>query len=171
MDIWQKLISGGLAIIVTLLTYQNTQHKDQIMLLSQEVEALNIGVISSLYMDYNEAFIKNDFSRIASHFQVPVNFAANKKIAKTSNEVVSEYKDMKANIQEGYAYSVINDVTINRQSDNSYLLCADFTRFNKQKEVLFEGRAEYLWVNVAKKGWKMNYLKGIDRGYNQICTK
>ena len=76
---------------------------------------------------------------------------------------------MKATIQEGYAYSVTGDVTIKRQSDNSYLLCADFTRFNKQKEVLFEGRAEYQWINVTDKGWKMNYLKGIDRGSNSIC--
>ena len=78
---------------------------------------------------------------------------------------------MKATIQEGYAYSVTGDVTISRQSDNSYLLCADFTRFNKQKEVLFEGRAEYQWINVPDKGWKMNYLKGIDRGSNPICIQ
>ena len=76
---------------------------------------------------------------------------------------------MKATIQEGYAYSVTGDVTIKRQSDNSYLLCADFTRFNKQKDVLFIGRAEYLWINVPDKGWKMNYLKGIDRDSNSVC--
>lgn len=30
MDIWQKIINGGLAIIVTLLIYQNEQLKDRI---------------------------------------------------------------------------------------------------------------------------------------------
>ena len=90
-------------------------------------------------------------------------------IAETEKDVVERYKVMKATIQEGYAYSVTGDVTIKRQSDDSYLLCADFTRFNKQKEVLFEGRAEYQWINVPDKGWKMNYLKGIDRGSNLVC--
>ena len=35
--------------------------------------------------------------------------------------------------------------------------------------VVFEGRAEYQWINVPDKGWKMNYLKGIDRGSNPNC--
>ena len=168
-DHMQTIINVCFAIFVTVYIIQNDKLNDQVELLSDEVEAANVGLIKTLYSDYNTAFIKNDFSRIASHFEAPVNFASNGIIAETEKDVVERYKVMKATIQEGYAYSVTGDVTIKRQSDNSYLLCADFTRFNKQKEVLFEGRAEYQWINVVDRGWKMNYLKGIDRGSNSSC--
>tara|TARA_B100001778_G_scaffold285173_1_gene251892 strand:+ start:364 stop:846 length:483 start_codon:yes stop_codon:yes gene_type:complete len=148
---------------------QNDKLNEQVELLNKEVEAANIGLIKTLYSDYNTAFIKNDFPRIASHFEAPVNFASDGIIAEKEKDVVERYEVMKATIQEGYAYSITGDVAIKRQSENSYLLCADFTRINKQKEVLFEGRAEYQWINVPDKGWKMNYLKGIDRGSNPNC--
>ena len=165
----QTIINVCFAIFITMYIVQNDKLNDQVESLSEEVEAANVGLLKILYSDYNTAFIKNDFARIASHFEAPVNFASNGIIAQTEKDVVGRYKVMKSTIQEGYAYSVTGDVTIKRQSDNSYLLCADFTRFNKQKEVLFEGRAQYQWINVVDRGWKMNYLKGIDRGSNSAC--
>ena len=165
-DHMQTIINVCFAIFVTVYIIQNDKLNDQVELLSDEVEAVNVGLIKTLYSDYNTAFIKNDFSRIASHFEVPVNFASNGIIAETEKDVIERYKVMKATIQEGYAYSVTGDVTIKRQSDNSYLLCADFTRFNKQKEVLFEERAVYQWDKVADRGRKMNDLQGIERGSN-----
>ena len=168
-DHMQKIINVCLAIFITMYIIQNDKLNEQVELLNKEVEAANIGLIKTLYSDYNTAFIKNDFPRIASHFEAPVNFASNGIIAEKEKDVVERYEVMKATIQEGYAYSITGDVAIKRQSENSYLLCADFTRINKQKEVLFEGRAEYQWINVPDKGWKMNYLKGIDRGSNPNC--
>ena len=165
----QTIINVCFAIFISMYIVQNDKLNDQVESLSEEVESANVGLLKTLYSDYNTAFIKNDFARIASHFAAPVNFASNGIIAQTEKDVVERYKVMKSTIQEGYAYSVTGDVTIKRQSDNSYLLCADFTRFNKQKEVLFEGRAQYQWINVADRGWKMNYLKGIDRGSNSAC--
>ena len=170
-DHMQTIINVCLAIFITIYIIQNDKLNEQVKLFNKELEAVNIGLIKTLYSDYNTAFIKNDFPRIASHFEAPVNFASNEIIAETEKDVIERYKVMKSTIQEGYAYSVTGDVTIKRQTDNSYLLCADFTRFNKQKEVLFEGRAEYQWVNFPNKGWKMNYLKGIDRGSNSICMR
>jgi hypothetical protein len=168
-DHMQTIINVCFAVFITIYIIQNNKLNEQLELLNAEGEAANVGLIKILYSDYNTAFIKNDFPRIASHFEAPVNFASNGIIAETEKDVVERYKVMKATIQEGYAYSVTGDVTIQRQRDNSYLLCADFIRFDKQKEALFEGRAEYQWINVPDKGWKMNYLKGIDRGSNPIC--
>ena len=165
----QTIINVCFAIFITMYIIQNDKLNEQVELLNKEVEAANIGLIKTLYSDYNTAFIKNDFPRIASHFEAPVNFASDGIIAEKEKDVVERYEVMKATIQEGYAYSITGDVAIKRQSENSYLLCADFTRINKQKEVLFEGRAEYQWINVLDKGWKMNYLKGIDRGSNPNC--
>ena len=168
-DHMQKIINVCFAIFITMYIIENDKLNEQVELLNKEVEAANIGLIKTLYSDYNTAFIKNDFPRIASHFEAPVNFASDGIIAEKEKDVVERYEVMKATIQEGYAYSITGDVAIKRQSENSYLLCADFTRINKQKEVLFEGRAEYQWINVLDKGWKMNYLKGIDRGSNPNC--
>ena len=168
-DHMQKIINVCFAIFITMYIIQNDKLNEQVELLNKEVEAANIGLIKTLYSDYNTAFIKNDFPRIASHFVAPVNFASDGIIAEKEKDVVERYEVMKATIQEGYAYSITGDVAIKRQSENSYLLCADFTRINKQKEVLFEGRAEYQWINFPDKGWKMNYLKGIDRGSNPNC--
>ena len=168
-DHMQKIINVCFAIFITMYIIQNDKLNEQVELLNKEVEAANIGLIKTLYSDYNTAFIKNDFPRIASHFEAPVNFASDGIIAEKEKDIVERYEVMKATIQEGYAYSITGDVAIKRQSENSYLLCADFTRINKQKEVLFEGRAEYQWINVPDKGWKMNYLKGIDRGSNPNC--
>ena len=168
-DHMQTIINVCFAIFITMYIIQNDKLNEQLELLNKEVEAANVGLIKTLYSDYKAAFIKNDFPRIASHFEAPVNFASNKIIAETEKDIVERYEVMKATIQEGYAYSVTGDVTIKRQGDDSYLLCADFTRLNKQKEVLFEGRAEYQWINVPDKGWKMNYVKGIDRDSNPVC--
>ena len=165
----QTIINVCFAIFITMYIIQNDKLNEQLELLNKEVEAANVGLIKTLYSDYNTAFIKNDFPRIASHFEAPVNFASDGIIAEKEKDIVERYEVMKATIQEGYAYSITGDVAIKRQSENSYLLCADFTRINKQKEVLFEGRAEYQWINVPDKGWKMNYLKGIDRGSNPNC--
>ena len=132
----QKIINVCLAIFITMYIIQNDKLNEQVELLNKEVEAANIGLIKTLYSDYNTAFIKNDFPRIASHFEAPVNFASDGIIAEKEKDVVERYEVMKATIQEGYAYSITGDVAIKRQSENSYLLCADFTRINKQKEVL-----------------------------------
>ena len=106
-DHMQTIINACLAIFITVYIIQNDKLNEQVELLNKEVEATNVGLIKTLYSDYNTAFIKNDFPRIASHFETPVNFASNEIIAETEKDVVSRYEVMKETIQEGYAYSVI----------------------------------------------------------------
>ena len=121
-DHMQKIINVCFAIFITMYIIQNDKLNEQVELLNKEVEAANIGLIKTLYSDYNTAFIKNDFPRIASHFEAPVNFASDGIIAEKEKDVVERYEVMKATIQEGYAYSITGDVAIKRQSENSYLL-------------------------------------------------
>ena len=63
----QKIINVCFAIFITMYIIQNDKLNEQVELLNKEVEAANIGLIKTLYSDYNTAFIKNDFPRIASH--------------------------------------------------------------------------------------------------------
>ena len=45
---------------------QDDKLNEQVELLNEELESANIGLIKTLYTDYNTAFINNDFPRIAS---------------------------------------------------------------------------------------------------------
>ena len=123
---------------------------------------LNRFEIQKLYRLYVDDFIANDFESIASYFDVPVDFKSFNDIAETNEDVIRFYKDLKANIQEGYAYSVIDNISVTNIQVDSYLLCADYSRYNKNDKLLFEGRTHYVYINTAD-GWKINSLEPKDR--------
>ncbi len=123
---------------------------------------LNRFEIQKLYRLYVDDFIANDFESIASYFDVPVDFKSFNDIAETKEDVIRFYKDLKANIQEGYAYSVIDNISVTNIKVDSYLLCADYSRYNKNDKLLFEGRTHYVYINTAD-GWKINSLEPKDR--------
>ena len=123
---------------------------------------LNRFEIQKLYRLYVDDFIANDFESIASYFDVPVDFKSFNDIAETNEDVIRFYKDLKANIQEGYAYSVIDNISVTNIKVDSYLLCADYSRYNKNDKLLFEGRTHYVYINTAD-GWKINSLEPKDR--------
>ena len=97
---------------------------------------LNRFEIQKLYRLYVDDFIANDFESIASYFDVPVDFKSFNDIAETNEDVIRFYKDLKANIQEGYAYSVIDNISVTNIKVDSYLLCADYSRYNKNDKLL-----------------------------------
>ena len=123
---------------------------------------LNRFEIQKLYRLYVDDFIANDFESIASYFEVPVDFKSFNDIAETNEDVIRFYKDLKANIQEGYAYSVIDNISVTNVKDDTYLLCADYSRYNNNDKLLFEGRTHYVYINTAD-GWKINSLEPKDR--------
>ena len=123
---------------------------------------LNRFEIQKLYRLYVDDFIANDFESIASYFDVPVDFKSFNDIAETNEDVIRFYKDLKANIQEGYAYSVIDNISVTNIKVDSYLLCADYSRYNNNDKLLFEGRTHYVYINTAD-GWKINSLEPKDR--------
>ena len=56
-DHMQTIINVCFAIFVTVYIIHNDQLNDQVEFLSDEVEAANVGLIKTLYSDYNTAFI------------------------------------------------------------------------------------------------------------------
>ena len=123
---------------------------------------LNRFEIQKLYRLYVDDFIANDFESIASYFEAPVDFKSFNDIAETNEDVILFFKDLKANIQEGYAYSVIDNISVTNIKVDSYLLCADYSRYNNNDKLLFEGRTHYVYINTAD-GWKINSLEPKDR--------
>ena len=130
---------------------------------------LNRFEIQKLYRLYVDDFIANDFESIASYFDTPVDSKSFNVIAETDEDIIRLFKDIKANIQEGYAYSVIDNISVTNVEDDTYLLCADYSRYNKNDKLLFEGRTHYVYINTSD-GWKINSLEPKDRSTDVACV-
>ena len=171
MTIWRNIIFGCLAIIVTLSIYQDNQIDKELAAVKDRLDNIHKIQIESSYRRYVQDFIDNDFEAIASHFKPPVDFKLYDFVAETNEDVINQYMDMKANIQEGYAYSLIDEIVISKTSNNNFLLCADYTRYNSDDQILFEGRTQYIYIFSLNEGWKINSLDSIARDKNQSCKK
>ena len=144
MTIWRNIIFGCLAIIVTLLIYQDNQIDKELAAVKNRLDNIHKIQIESSHRRYVQDFIDNDFEAIASYFMPPVDFKLYDFVAETNEDVLNQFKDMKANIQEGYAYSLIDEIGISKTSNNNFLLCTDYTRYNSEDQILFEGRTQYI---------------------------
>ena len=169
MTIWRNIIFGCLAIIVTLLIYQDNQIDKELAAVKNRLDNIHKIQIESSHRRYIQDFIVNDFEAIASHFMPPVDFKLYDFVAETNEDVMNQYKDMKANIQEGYAYSLIDEIGISKTSNNNFLLCTDYTRYNSEDQILFEGRTQYIYIFSLNEGWKINSLDSIARDENKSC--
>ena len=169
MNIWQKIIFSCLAVIVTLLIYQNDRINAEMEVVKERVANIHKMQIDSSYRQYVQDFINNDFEAIASHFVPPVDFKLYNLTAETNEDVINQYIKMKANIQQGYAYSLIDQIEILKTNDNNFLLCSDYSRYNSNNQLLFQGRAHYVYVYVPNVGWKMNSLDSKDRDTEEFC--
>ena len=129
---------------------------------------LNRFEIQKLYRLYVDDFIANDFESIASYFDTPVDLKSFNDISETNEDLILFFKDLKANIQEGYAYSVIDNVSVTNVKDDTYLLCADYSRFDNNDKLLFEGRTHYVYINTSE-GWKIKSLEPKDRSTDVLC--
>ena len=129
---------------------------------------LNRFEIQKLYRLYVDDFIANDFESIATYFDTPVDSKSFNVIAETDEDIIRLFKDIKANIQEGYAYSVIDNISVTNVEDDIYLLCADYSRYNNNDKLLFEGRTHYVYINTSD-GWKINSLEAKDRSTDVPC--
>ena len=129
---------------------------------------LNRFEIQKLYRLYVDDFIANDFESIATYFDTPVDSKSFNVIAETDEDIIRLFKDIKANIQEGYAYSVIDNISVTNVEDDTYLLCADYSRYNNNDKLLFEGRTHYVYINTSE-GWKINSLEPKDRSTDVLC--
>lgn len=158
-----------MAVIVTLLIYQNDRINAEMEVVKERVANIHKMQIDSSYRQYVQDFINNDFEAIANHFVPPVDFKLYDLTAETNEDVINQYIKMKANIQQGYAYSLIDQIEILKTNDNNFLLCSDYSRYNSNNQLLFQGRTHYVYVYVPDVGWKMNSLDSRDRDTEEFC--
>ena len=135
-----------LVVFVIALLYDQSSFKDK-----REIE--------KVYKAYIEDFIENDFEGIASYFEPPVNFKNFGIIAEDKLQVILVYKDIKDNIQAGYAYSIVDSLKIIKKED-FYIADVIYSRFNLNNKNLFTGNTLYEFKKTND-GWKMVSLEGI----------
>ena len=121
----------------------------------------NIEQIKAVYMAYVQDFIESDFEGIASHFQTPVMQRGPTRISMTPDDLMGSYRYDKTNIQEGYKYSTIDRLDVHRLASTVYYADADYTRYNDQDEIIFEGRSLYYFSNESG-SWKMFAMGSVE---------
>ena len=116
--------------------------------------------IKKAYSAYVNNFIANDFGAIAEKFTYPATF----KIKILSfipltitlddhEEMVEHFKSLRKNIQEGYSYSTVDQIRVEKTQEG-YVADVMYSRFNSKDELLTEGRGLYSYREVDGV-WKM----------------
>ena len=116
--------------------------------------------IKKAYSAYVNNFMASDFGAIAEKFTYPATF----KIKILSfipltitlddhEEMVEHFKSLRKNIQEGYSYSTVDQISVEKTQEG-YVADVMYSRFNSKDELLTEGRGLYSYKEVDRV-WKM----------------
>lgn len=120
---------------------------------AQQIDT-NIESIRTQYNAYLEDFIARDADQIASHFQFPAMSGSPARTFNNLEEITSYWSTYP--LQNGYAYSTVENIAINRLSYSIYSLVFDYTRYDASDKILFEGSSVYLYGNESG-AWKIMF--------------
>ena len=116
--------------------------------------------IKKAYSAYVNNFIASDFGAIADEFTYPATFKI--KILSfipltitldNREEMIEHFKSLRKNIQEGYSYSTVDQISVEKTQEG-YVADVMYSRFNSKDELLTEGRGLYSYRKVDGV-WKM----------------
>ena len=74
-------------------------------------------------------------------------------------EMIEHFKSLRKNIQEGYSYSTVDQISIEKTQEG-YVADVIFSRFNAKDELIAEGRGLYSYRDVDE-NWKMYAVEVI----------
>ena len=116
--------------------------------------------IREAYAAYADSFMASDFAAVADKFTYPVSFKINDLsfvpssiILHGHKEMIEFYKSLRENIQEGYSYSTVDGISLEKTQEG-YVADVTYSRFNAKDELLIEGRGLYFYREVDGY-WKM----------------
>jgi len=106
--------------------------------------------------EYSKAFEYADYNKISSYFTYPLTFSLleNPQIIENKKDLISFYKNMRANVQEGYKYSLLDRSRIIWLSKDVYMIDATYSRYNEDYKRIYQGRGVYMYKKIEDK-WKM----------------
>ena len=117
---------------------------------------------------YSKAFEYSDFERIKTYFTFPVTLSIfdNPIVINNEDELIKFYKQIRANVQDGYKYSMLKKSRVIWISKNICALDATYSRFNDNYENIFTGRGIYIYKKVDD-SWQMFSMSGIEMKNNK----
>ena len=151
----KKIVTAGLLLLVGFCSAADD--------LQDETDEDKIKSAYSAYVDY---FMADDFEGIADKFTYPAIFK-NKLLSfiplsmtlENADEMVEQYKSLKADIQEGYSYSTIDQTTVEK-IEEGYVADVIYSQFNAKDELLITGRSLYYYKDVNG-SWKMYSVEPV----------
>ena len=106
--------------------------------------------------EYSKAFEYADYEKIASYFTFPLTFSLLDKpqIISNKKDLITFYKQMRASVQDGYKYSLLDKSRIVWLSKDAYMFDATYSRYNEEYKRIFQGRGIYMYKKTDN-SWKM----------------
>ena len=131
-------------------------------------EGSDLAIITNTYKAYVADFIEGDIAAITDKFTYPVTFKMKllgiipvHRTFTNEAELAEQFRGMKADIQEGYAYSTVDNMTIRRE-ENIYVADVLYSRFNAENDLLFSGRGLYSFKDDDGQ-WKMFVVEQVEK--------
>ena len=142
-----------LALLLPLFAFSQTNSlkKEKVM-----KKAFYEKQIIENWEEYSKAFEYADYQKIASYFTYPLTFSLldNPQIISNKKDLIAFYKQMRASVQEGYKYSLLDKSRIVWLSKDAYMFDATYSRYNDDYKKIFEGRGVYMYKKINNI-WKM----------------
>ena len=119
--------------------------------------------------EYSKAFEYADYEKIASYFTFPLTFSLLDKpqIIANKKDLIAFYKQMRARVQDGYKYSLLDKSRIVWLSKDAYIFDATYSRYNEEYKRIFQGRGIYMYKKTDN-SWKMFSVSSLPIPKNKI---
>ncbi len=106
--------------------------------------------------EYNQTFVKADYSKIISYFNYPVSFNLSEKTITASNKLKLKliYKKLRGSLPIDYAYSTWDKINIQLIDNNIAIVNADFSRYDKNDISIYSGSVIY-HLRLIENNWKI----------------
>ena len=106
--------------------------------------------------EYNQTFVKADYSKIISYFNYPVSFNLSEKTITASNKLKLKliYKKLRGSLPIDYAYSTWDEINIQLIDNNIAIVNADFSRYDKNDISIYSGSVIY-HLRLIENNWKI----------------
>ena len=130
---------------------------------SHKMKKINEKKIIERWEEYSKAFEYSDFDKIKTYFTFPVTLSLfdNPIVINDEDELITFYKQIRENVQDGYKYSKLKKSRVVWISKNICVLDATYSRFNDNYENIFTGRGIYMYKKVGNY-WQMFSMSGIE---------
>lgn len=132
------------------------QMKKKIGSNSHKMKKITEKKIIERWEEYSKAFEYSDFDKIKTYFTFPVTLSLfdNPIVINDEDELITFYKQIRENVQDGYKYSKLKKSRVVWISKNICVLDATYSRFNDNYENIFTGRGIYMYKKIGE-SWKM----------------